>query len=37
MSMIPMGEVVGVTMSRSKFFLLPVAGYFLLGVLSTVA
>ena len=37
MSMIPMGEVVGVTMSRSKFFLLPVVGYFLLGVLSTVA
>ena len=37
MSMIPMGEGVGVILSRTKSLLLPVVVYFLLGVLSTVA
>ena len=37
MSMIPMGEGVGVTISRSKFLIVPIAVYFLLGVLTTMA
>ena len=37
MSMIPMGEGVGVTVSKSKHLLIPVAVYFLLGVLTTMA
>ena len=37
MSMIPMGEGVGATISKSKFLLVPVAVYFLLGVLTTMA
>ena len=36
-SMIPMGEGVGGVLSRQKGLLIPVAVYFLLGVLSTVA
>lgn len=37
MSMIPMGEGVGVAVSKSRHFLIPVAVYFLLGVLTTMA
>ena len=37
MSMIPMGEGVGVTISKSKHLIVPVAVYFLLGVLTTMA
>ena len=37
MSMIPMGEGVGATISKSRFLLAPVAVYFLLGVLTTMA
>jgi len=37
MSMIPMGEGVGVEVSRSKHLLIPIVVYFLLGVLSTMA
>lgn len=37
MSMIPMGEGVGVELSRQKGLLIPVAVYFLLGVLTTIA
>lgn len=37
MSMLPMGEGVGATVSRAKNPLLPLAVYFILGVLSTVA
>lgn len=37
MSMIPMGEGLGIAMSRSKLLLLPLGAYFLLGMLSTVA
>ena len=37
MSMIPMGEGVGVEMSRCKTLIVPLAVYFLLGVLTTVA
>ena len=37
MSMIPMGEGVGVEMSRSKTLIVPLIIYFLLGVLTTVA
>lgn len=36
-SMIPMGEGIGVSMSRSKLLLLPLGAYFLLGMLTTVA
>ena len=37
MSMIPMGDGMGVAISKNKFFLLPIAVYFLLGVLTTMA
>jgi hypothetical protein len=37
MSMLPMGEGVGVTISRSKYRLVPVLVYFLLGILTTMA
>ena len=37
MSMTPMGEGMGVELSRSRRLLIPVAVYFILGVLSTVA
>jgi len=37
MSMIPMGEGIGVELSRRKGLLLPVLAYFLLGVLTTAA
>lgn len=37
MSMIPMGEGIGVTLSKSKHLALPVLVYFLLGVLTTMA
>lgn len=37
MSMIPMGEGVGSTISKSKFWIVPVVVYFLLGVLTTMA
>lgn len=37
MSMIPMGEGVGTTISKNKFLLVPVVVYFLLGVLTTMA
>ena len=37
MSMIPMGEGIGMEISRAKMLLLPVIAYFALGVLSTVA
>lgn len=37
MSMIPMGEGVGVTVSKSRHLLIPVVVYFLLGVLTTMA
>ena len=37
MSMIPMGEGVGITISKSKRLLIPIAVYFLLGVLTTMA
>ncbi|MCI8423020.1 MAG: DUF1538 domain-containing protein [Lawsonibacter sp.] len=37
MSMIPMGEGVGVEVSRSRLLLIPVAVYFVLGVLTTMA
>lgn len=37
MSMMPMGEGVGVEVRRSKHLLIPIVVYFLLGVLSTMA
>lgn len=37
MSMIPMGEGVGTTISKNRFLLVPVVVYFLLGVLTTMA
>ena len=37
MSMIPMGEGVGVVLSRSRRWIVPAAVYFLLGVLTTMA
>lgn len=37
MSMIPMGEGVGTTISRSRFLIVPVMVYFVLGVLTTMA
>lgn len=37
MSMIPMGEGVGVAISRSRRLIIPVVTYFLLGVLTTIA
>ena len=37
MSMIPMGEGVGVTISKNKHLIVPIVVYFLLGVLTTMA
>ena len=37
MSMIPMGEGVGVTISKNRHLIVPVVVYFLLGVLTTMA
>ena len=37
MSMIPMGEVVGSTLSKSRHLIIPLTVYFLLGVLTTMA
>lgn len=37
MSMIPMGEGVGVTISKSRRLIIPIAVYFLLGLLTTMA
>ncbi len=37
MSMIPMGEGVGVVLSKHRLLILPVFAYFLLGVLTTIA
>ncbi len=37
MSMIPMGEGVGSTLSKSKHLIIPIAVYFLLGMLTTMA
>ncbi len=37
MSMIPMGEGVGTTLSKSRHLIVPLAVYFLLGVLTTMA
>ena len=37
MSMIPMGDGVGATISKSRHWIIPLAVYFLLGVLTTMA